>query len=75
MQGDWEYTGGCIFEEGKPTNDNYTYLSSNWAIPTLILSWEGNEEEEIDCYTEEDKFNCDSEWSEDSLKILGINLD
>lgn len=26
LQGDWDYTGGVIFENGKPTNDNYTYL-------------------------------------------------
>lgn len=45
LQGDWNYTGGEIFTNGKPTNESYTYLSSNWAKPTLILSWDGVEQE------------------------------
>ncbi len=75
LQEDWEYTGGIIFEDGKPTNDSYTYLSSNWAIPTLILSWDGLEQEEIECFTKLSKrFNKDSKWDDESLKILGIKL-
>lgn len=75
LQGDWKYTGGIIFEEGKPTNENYTYLSSNWAIPTLILSWNDEEQEEIDCFiTGEHRFNESSKWDDTSLDILGINL-
>lgn len=75
LQGDWEYTGGCIFENGKPTKEDYTYLSSIWAIPTLILSWDGVEQNEIDCYTNENKrFNSNSKWDIESLKILGIDL-
>ena len=30
LQRDWNYTGGAIFKDGKPTNDEYTYLSSNF---------------------------------------------
>lgn len=76
LQGDWDYTGGTIFEDGKPTNDEYTYLSSNWAKPTLILSCDGKEQEEIECFTtdEESRFNEYSEWDECALKILGITL-
>ena len=51
LQGDWEYTGGIIFEEGKPTNESYTFLCSNWATPTLVLEF-GDQEEEIDCFTD-----------------------
>ena len=40
LQGDWNYTGGVIFKDGKPISEDYTYLSSNWAIPTLIISWD-----------------------------------
>lgn len=61
LQGDWQYTGGVIFEKGKHINDNYTYLSSNWAIPTLLL-YDGDVElEEIECFTDNCKrFNADS---------------
>ena len=76
LQRDWNYTGSTIFKDGKPTNDEYTYLSSNWAKPTLILSYDGKEQEEIECFTTDEKsrFNEDSKWDEYSLKILGITL-
>ena len=76
MQGDWDYTGGTIFENGKPTNDEYTYLQSNWANPTLILEWDGEEQEEIECFTTDDtkRFNSDTKWDETSLSILGIEI-
>lgn len=74
LQGDWDYTGGVIFDHGKPINNEYTYLCSNWAIPTLILSWDGDEQEEIECYSKEDdcRFSSDSKWDKESLQILGI---
>lgn len=75
LQGDWDYTGGVIFKDGKPTKDNYTYLCSNWATPTLILECDGMELEEIDCSTEEsERFKSSSTWDEISLSILGIQL-
>jgi hypothetical protein len=75
LQGDWDYTGGIIFEDGKPTNDSYTYLCSNWATPTLILEWNGMEQEQIDCSTEEsERFNAKSKWDETSINILGVSL-
>lgn len=75
LQGDWDYTGGTIFENGKPTNDAYTYLQSNWAKPTLILEWDGKEQDEIICETEDNyRFSSDSKWDEKSLAILGIGL-
>ena len=73
LQGDWNYTGGVIFEDGKPTNENYTYLSSNWAAPTLILEWDGSEQIEVECSTTE-RYNSDSKWDAASLAILGIEL-
>lgn len=75
LQGDWDYTGGVIFENGKPTNDHYTYLSSNWAKPTLLLSWNGEEQEEIECWIEySERFTSQTKWDETSIAILGINL-
>jgi len=73
LQGDWQYTGGVIFENGKPTNDSYTYLSSNWAKPTLIISWDDEEQLEMDCFiVGETRFNCDSKWDDISLNILEV---
>lgn len=45
---DWGYTGGCIFENGKPVkeDDTYVYLTSNWATPILVL----DDDEEIECW-------------------------
>ncbi len=77
LQGDWNWTGGVIFEDSKPTNEQITYLSSNWAIPTLILEWDGEEQEEVECFvikTENTRFHSDSKWDEKSLNILGITL-
>lgn len=74
LQGDWDFTGGIIFKNGKPTVDDYTYLSSNWARPTLILSWDGEEQFEEECW-EQEKYNESSKWDEESLSILGIPLD
>ena len=37
LQGDWEYTGGCIWDEAKPVFDNYTFLASTWATPELMM--------------------------------------
>jgi len=76
LQGDWDYTGGLIFADGKPTNEEYTYLASNWAPPTLILYNNGDEIEEIQCSIahEGSSFDSDSKWDDKSLKILGIEL-
>ncbi len=76
LQGDWDHTGGIIFENGKPTNENYTFLSSNWAIPTLIIeNLNGDELLETPCFTQEDqRFHMDTKWDEKSLLILGINF-
>ena len=74
LQGDWEYTGGVIFENGKPTNDSYTFLQSNWATPTLILSWDGSEQEEINLGVEDSRWDSGSKWDDQSLSILGIKL-
>jgi len=75
LQGDWNYTGGVIFEDGKPTNEHYTYLASNWAAPTIILSWDNEEQIEEECSTlQNERFNSGTKWDKDSLNILGIPL-
>jgi hypothetical protein len=39
LSGDWDHTGGFIFENDKPVSkkNTYTFLASDWATPTLIL--------------------------------------
>ena len=70
LQNDWQHTGGVIFKNGKPISDTYTYLESNWAIPTLILSWDGEYQEEIKCYELDSQYNSGSKWCSKSLHIL-----
>lgn len=75
LKGDWAYTGGVIFENGLPTNDSYTYLSSTWATPCLVLCYNGKWQEEIECYcVSNDRFNESTKWDDTSLAILGISL-
>ena len=76
LQRDWDCTGGIIFEKGKPVSDSYTYLCSNWAVPTLILSWGGDEQEAVACWLKESdcRFNEESKWDDNSLSILGVKL-
>lgn len=74
LAGDWEYTGGSIYCDGKPVNkdDTYVYLASTWATPELSLDGEI-----VDCYIMQDevpeewgKDYADIYWPESALKIL-----
>ena len=72
LSGDWEYTGGVIYTKEESIDaKEYTYLSSNWAIPELELDGIT-----IDCYvsdTEEDnpnKWNDNTSWPQSALDIL-----
>lgn len=64
---DWEYTGGCIYRDGDPVMDDYTYLASVWATPEL--SMDGII---VDCFLPKDKSDYDAhtKWPESALKIL-----
>lgn len=65
LSGDWEWTGGTIYRDGK-TVDEYTYLSSNWATPELELDGKV-----VDCFTTEDSgWDAHTKWPESALKIL-----
>ena len=67
LAGDWEYTGGTIYEEEKPVFDSYTYLASTWATPELEVDGEI-----MDCYIMESETEWDSgtTWPETALEIL-----
>lgn len=68
LEGDWAYTGGVIYEDGEIIKDSYTYLASDWAVPTLVL----NDEESVECwvYMDESDFNHDTKWPECAITIL-----
>jgi len=69
LQGDWEYTGGWIYQGGKPvpTDETHTYLASTWATPELQL--DGVKE---DCYImqEETEWESGTYWPEVALVTL-----
>ena len=69
LRDDWEYTGGTIWESGKPVCDSYTYLSSTWAVPELSLDGEV-----IPCYrmqSEVPEWGSGTKWPESALEIVG----
>lgn len=69
---DWEWTGGAIFENGNPVIDEYTYLASTWATPTLEIKVE-NGVESFPCYkmqSEVPDWNSGTKWPESALNIL-----
>jgi hypothetical protein len=37
LAGDWDYTGGIIWENGEPAS-NYVYLASTWATPEIEIA-------------------------------------
>jgi len=68
LSGDWEYTGGVIFEDGKPNFDEYTYLASTWATPELEIG-----DDLIDCWIyqkDSPDWDSDTKWPKEALDIL-----
>lgn len=70
LSGDWEWTGGDIFEDGKPVDKakTYTYLSSNHATPELCVDGD-----HTDCYKMENEANgwdAHTYWPQSALDIL-----
>lgn len=63
---DWFWTGGTIYENGRPVK-SATYLASTWATP--VLRFDG---EEIVCYRPKGYhgWNEDTRWPKSALKIL-----
>jgi hypothetical protein len=70
LAGDWDYTGGTIWEDGKPVDREYsgTYLSSNWATPELEIDGY-----RTDCYkmqSEVPEWGSSTFWPDEALKII-----
>lgn len=74
LEGDWEWTGGTILTDGKPTphEDTYVFLASTWATPQLEVDGET-----IECYVMADQtpgWNSGTYWPDSALTILGLPL-
>jgi len=68
LSSDMEYTSGVIWRDGKPVTDEYTYLSSNWAIPVLSID---GEEEECWSYAEDTPgWHSQTKWPQSALDIV-----
>lgn len=73
LSGDWEWTGGEIFSDGKPLKreDSYTYLSSTWARPQLLIDGMYH-----DCFVMKSTTEWDSDtfWPPEALQVLNSEL-
>jgi len=67
LQGDFEYTGGTIYEDGEINESDYTYLASTWATPILVL-----DDVVYECFVMEKQttFKHSTKWPKSALKIL-----
>lgn len=74
LKGDFENTGGLIYDEGHPVTDDYTYLASTWATPILQLGhYDEDEVENIPCYKmqhEVPAWNSGTKWPQSAIDIL-----
>ena len=67
LRGDWEWTGGVIYDDGIVTDD-YTYLASTWAGPLLKLDGDV-----VECYRMEHEvpgWGANTKWVESARKII-----
>lgn len=69
---DLEWTAGYVWKKGKPFVGSYKFLSSNWAIPVLVIDGE-----EIDCWLEGldgPKGDDQRDWSDKQLQEINALL-
>jgi len=72
LRGDMENTSGAIYEDGKPIDDEYTYLASTWATPILEIMAD-QEVEDIPCFrmqSEVPNWGSKTKWPVSSIDIL-----
>lgn len=70
LSGDWEWTGGPIWRDGKPVprEDTYTYLASTWATPELDVDGDV-----IPCYRMQSAtpgWASDTYWPAEALRLI-----
>lgn len=75
LEGDWEWTGGEIWADGKPVpkEDTYTYLASNHATPELEIDGE-----RMDCMRTMDEtpgWDSGTYWPPEALAIVAPNIE
>jgi hypothetical protein len=74
LRGDWEWTGGSIFADGKPIprGETYTYLASIWARPELDIDGDV-----IECWRwqhdTQDDWDASTYWPDEALQVLNAN--
>jgi hypothetical protein len=71
LAGDWEYTGGTIYQEGHsvPADKTDVYLASTWATPEIEMDGEVQ-----DCFrmqSETQGWDEDTYWPASARAILG----
>lgn len=71
LRSDWEWTGGIIYSDGKPTpkKDTYTYLASTWAVPELEVDGKI-----VPCFkmqSQTPKWDSSTYWPRSARAILG----
>lgn len=69
LREDYDWTGGEIYRDGQPVLDDYTYLASTWATPTLYL-----DEYQTDCYVMQSAtiWTDSTKWPASALAILQV---
>lgn len=71
LAGDWNYTGGPIWTDGKivSEDDTYVYLASFWATPQIEIDGERQ-----DCFIivkEDGGWDANTYWPESARVIVG----
>ena len=62
-------TRGRIWSNGKPKLNDYTYLASTWAVPTLFMP----DREGIPCYRMEHevpRWDAHTKWPKSAIRIV-----
>ena len=68
LAGDWDWTGGQIYADGKPDSESYTFLHSTWATPELDMDGDV-----VECWRyEKDSpgWNAGTKWPQSAIAIL-----
>ena len=72
LKDDHEWTGGCIYRDGKPVLDSYVYLRSDWCEAELIVDGDY-----INCWVPSSEYPDWHEhtvWPESALAILNASV-
>lgn len=74
LAGDFEYTGGTIYENGAPVpeEDSYVFLASTWATPQICIDGAYR-----DCYrmkSETPNWDAHTYWPKSALAILNGDI-